>query len=71
MNWQPGIRFRGEVIQIDKVFIWRALVAVSMTYSGIIIGGYSEKKIWSAVSKAGQAIGAVGLFAILFYLGIK
>lgn len=56
---------------IDKAMIWWSLIAVALTYSGIIAGAYSNKEIWKKLSRAGQIIGAVGLFAILFYLAIK
>lgn len=56
---------------MNKAFVWWALIAVAMTYTGIIAGGYSNKKMWKVISKVGQIIGAVGLFAILLYLAIK
>ena len=56
---------------IGKAMIWWSLIAVALTYSGIIAGAYSNKEIWKKLSRAGQIIGAVGLFAILFYLAIK
>ncbi len=57
--------------ETEKAFIWWALAAVALSYSGIIAGGYSDKKIWSKIARTGQIVGAVGLFAILLYLGVK
>lgn len=55
----------------DKVFVWWSIVAVALTYLGIIVGGYSNNKRWKRIARVGQVIGVIGLFAILFYLGIK
>lgn len=55
----------------DKFFVWWALIAVALTYGGIIASAFSDKKIWIKLSRGGQIIGAVGLFAILFYLAVK
>ena len=59
------------MIKIEKIFVWWALAAVALTYSGIIIGSYSNKKIWKKIARIGQIVGAVGLFAILLYLAVK
>lgn len=56
---------------MNKAFVWWALIAVAMTYIGIIVGGYSNRKMWKVMSKAGQIIGAVGLFTILLYLAVE
>lgn len=55
----------------DKFFVWWSLIAVALTYGGIIAGAYSDKKTWIKLSRAGQIVGAVGLFAILFYFAVK
>lgn len=59
------------MIKIEKIFIWWSLVAVALTYSGLIIGGNSDKKVWKYFAKIGQVTGAVGLFAILLYLAVE
>lgn len=61
---------RGEYMP-DKFFVWWSLIAVALTYGGIIAGAYSDKKTWITLSRVGQIVGAVGLFAILFYLAVK
>lgn len=56
---------------MSKAFVWWSLIAVAMTYIGIIVGGYSNRRIWKVMSKVGQIIGAVGLFTILLYLAVE
>ncbi len=56
---------------MSDFFLWWALIAVAVTYIGIISGGYSERKIWKVIARIGQIIGSVGLFAILLYLAIE
>lgn len=55
----------------DKIFVWLALIAVALTYGGIIASAYSDKKIWLVLSRIGQIVGTVGLIAILSYLEIE
>ena len=55
----------------SKVFVWWALIAVIVTYGGLIIQNFSNKRIWKTLALLGQIIGASGLVAILLYLGIK
>ena len=55
----------------SKIFVWWSLIAVALTYTGIIVGAKSRNKIWMKLALVGQIIGAIGLFAILLYLAIQ
>ena len=56
---------------MEKLFVAWSLIAVILSYSGIILGAYSNKRTWKLAATAGQVLGGAGLIAILLYLLIK